>query len=266
MNHECIRLHNAAVIRSGKPILEVDSLEISSGSFFGVVGPNGAGKTTFLSLCAVLISPDRGDVMIFGRKVDDLTPWQQSRLRCRIALVPQSAAVNPIVPLTVEEVISMGVSGSLGLMKRFRAQQRDLVAYWIDNFKLGELRRRTYRSLSGGEQRKVLIARAMAQQPDLLLLDEPTANLDLDWKERLLEIIEQIHCNLRLTVVMISHEVNQLPKSCDTVGLLKQGRLVFAGDRAQALSDEKLSELYQCPVKTVCFDNRHFVLRAKRDP
>ncbi|MFW6107748.1 MAG: ABC transporter ATP-binding protein [bacterium] len=236
-------LLEAVRVRRGRgTILDVDRLAVAAGEFVAVVGRNGAGKTTLLNVCCGLAGPGGGRVELDGRP---LSP----RLRQQIGYLPQAAEYNAGLPLTVREVVRLGRAARRGLLRRFRRLDDQRTAEWLDRLGLGPLGGRTFRTLSGGEQQKALLARAMVQEPALLLLDEPGAYLDVDWRRRLTDTIEAIYLETGLTVLMVSHEVGLVPACCTRVVLMKAGRVVTSGPPDEALSPERLSALYGCRIE-----------------
>jgi len=248
-------------------ILHVPELIVRPRSFLGVVGPNGAGKTTLLGVCAGLIAPTSGQATLTGRRLDGLSSWQRTHLRRRVGLVPQRADYNPDVPLSVREVVSLGRVGPRGLLRTLTGADEALVDTWLATLGLTELAGRTFRSLSGGEQQKVLVARAMVQEPRLLLLDEPTANLDLDWKQRVVALLEKLYAEHPLTVVMVSHDTALLPRCTTEVALLSAGELLEVGPPQEVLTAANLSRMYGCAVEVVTFrGGRHAVAVVPEEP
>ncbi len=228
----------------------------------GIIGPNGAGKTTLLRVCACLIVPDAGQVNIFGQNPRHISAWQRSSVRRLVGYVPQTVEYMPDLPFTTRDIVSMGLYGRKGFLRKLNAEDRRKVDVWIERLGLRALSNSVYRSLSGGERQKALLARAMVQEPSLVLLDEPAANLDLDWKEQLVQLIEELFVNFEVTIVMVSHETWQLPPSCKQVALMKGGEIVFLGQKSEALSNGVLSQLYGCRVETVVRGDRFHALSA----
>jgi iron complex transport system ATP-binding protein len=231
-----LSLCDVRVRRSGRTILDIDDLTIAPGAFVGLLGPNGAGKTTLLKLCAGLIRPVSGCVTLDGQELARLNSWQRCRLRQRIGYVPQSAEYNTELPFTLREVVAMGRTSVRPLLVRLNADDYAMVDLWIERLGLAERRNQTFRSLSGGEQRKTLIARAMAQDPEILMLDEPCANLDFKWRREISDILETLHRRTQITILMVSHETNVLPPACARIVLLTEGRIVADGDPETVLA------------------------------
>jgi iron complex transport system ATP-binding protein len=217
------------VRRCGRSILDIDRLDIFSGSFVGVLGPNGAGKTTLLQVFTGLIRPGRGCVVVGGEDLSQLSSWHKCRLRRRIGYIPQATQYNADLPFTLREVVAMGRTSVRPMLVPLNDEDRGIVDDWIEKVGLSDRRDQTFRSLSGGQQQKVLIARAMAQNPDILLLDEPCANLDFIWRQRISEMIDDLYRRTQVTVVMVSHETTVFPPACDRLIVLSRGRVVADG-------------------------------------
>ena len=249
---ECaIRMENVAVRLAGIEALSDVTLSIANGETVGIIGPNGAGKTTLLSLVNALRRPSRGSVAILGETPARLSGTGLAALRRRIAYVPQIALLPSAVPLCVREVVEIARAGHAGLFRRLGADDRRAVSDAISRMGCEDLTRRPYDQLSGGQQRKVQLARALAQQPDVLLLDEPASNLDPYWQEELVALIDELSRTRQLTILLVTHDVFELPPSCDKVALLDQGR-VRAFDRPErVLTAEVLSDAFHRPLRVM---------------
>ena len=260
MSAGSLGLARVSLRRSGRTILEVDALDIPPGTFLGVIGTNGAGKTTLLDLGAGLIRPDTGRVTLDGHDLTRLGPWRKCEIRKRIGYIPQSAQYNAELPFTVREVVAMGRTSVRPLLARLDRDDYATVDRWIDSLGLSDRRGQTFRSLSGGEQQKVLIARAMAQDPRILMLDEPCASLDFTWKFRISEIVEKLYRQTRVTVVMISHDTSVLPAACRRVILLAGGRILADGEPGRVLSSETLRRAYGRELQAVMAGGRRHIV------
>ncbi|MBN1345897.1 MAG: metal ABC transporter ATP-binding protein [Phycisphaerae bacterium] len=264
MSGVTIELRDVVVARGGRRILDVGELAIEAGRFVGVLGRNGAGKSTFLQTVAGLVRPTRGAVLHDRQSITSMSRWRATSVRRSVGFVPQATEYHADLPLTVREVVGMGLAGPAGLLRSPGEEGRRRVDDWLDRLGLAGMASRTFRSLSGGEQQKVLLARAMVQAPRLLLLDEPAANLDMDWKARMVEWLERVFAEHSMTVVMVSHETGLLPSCCDRVALMDAGRIVRYGPPDETLGAGILGELYGCPVEVIEVDGRrHAVARAQ---
>lgn len=254
-----IALSGVVITRSRRRILDIDSLRIDGGQFINLIGTNGAGKTTLLNVCCGLTKPDGGDITFDGAALNTLSGWAKNRLRKRIGYIPQRADYNAELPFTVREVAVMGRTARKPLGIPLNRGDFDLTEQWLQTLGIADRRNQTFRSLSGGEQQKVLIARAMAQDPELLILDEPVASLDLNWKFQIIDLVTQLHRQLRLTVILVSHEIQSLPLTADRTILLHNGRIAADGPTRQILTSSALAEVYQTRVAVVETDTRPYV-------
>lgn len=265
------------VVAGGRTILDVDELTIAPGEIVAVLGPNGAGKTTLLNTCLGFRKPISGRVQVLGRPVERLGSLALTRLRRDIGYVPQVQPVPEHMPLTVREVVAIGRTGRAGLLRPLRRDDWHVVDEWIERLGLRPLRSEPYGVLSGGEQRKALIARALVQQPRMLILDEPTAHLDLGWREQIVGILEQLGARsgnekgkmrneergggvTRTTMVLVCHELEVLPACCRRVVLLEYGRVVADGEPESVLTDARIQDWYGRGLRAVHVGGRHAVL------
>jgi len=255
-------LSDVLVRRSGRVTLDVPRLVVDPRTFLGIVGPNGAGKTTLLDLCAGLSLPDQGAVRELGRDLASLYSWTRADLRRAVGFVPQRTEYYPDVPLTVREVVSLGRVGPRGLLRKLTPHDHQLADRWIHRLGLRNLADRCFSGLSGGEQQKVLIARAMTQEPRILLLDEPASNLDIDWKEKLVDLLAELYRRTELTVLMVSHETGLLPACVTRVVLMKTGRILAEGAPSEVLTPQNLSQSYDTPLQVVSIGGRIHALAA----
>jgi len=232
------------------------TLCVQPGNFLVVLGPNGAGKSTLLALLDATLKPSTGRVELFGRN-----PWEGSErdraaLRVRIGVVPQRTDFNPLIPLTVREVVAIGAFRGNAFSSRLSREDENRIDEAMERMGITGFAHRTYRSLSGGEQQKVQLARAIAQKPSLLLLDEPASGLDLRWQEYLTEIIAQLSRTQSLSIVMTTHILSHVPTGCKRVVLMRDGCILFDGAAELALTSERLGELYDCPVEIIRREGR----------
>lgn len=244
MTSPAIKCEDLRVAAGRHEILQLRDHRVAAGEMVALLGPNGAGKTTYLRCLLRMQSHVRGRAEVLGRDVSTLGSGGIAALRQRIGYVPQMLPARSEMPLTVREVVAIGLTGVRGLLRRLRREDWHIVDHWIERLGLSALSRRGFGEISGGEQRKTLIARAMVQQPEMLLLDEPTANLDLGWRERMVELIDELYRSMSLTVILVCHELEVLPPSCDRVVVLEEGRVVADGACEDVLTTKLVQELY----------------------
>jgi iron complex transport system ATP-binding protein len=228
--------------RGGRRLFERLTLAFPRGSSTALLGPNGVGKSTLIRLCAGLLAPDRGQLLLDGQP---LAALDRRAIARRVAALLQSEPLE--FPFTVEEVVQMGRIPHQDALGRQRPRDLEVVAQVLDECALGPLRHRTVHTLSGGEQRRVLLARALAQEPELLLLDEPTAALDLHHQVALSELLAQRQ-RRGLTLVVVLHDLSLATRSCDRAVLLSAGQPPVEGSPAEVLTPARLEVAYQVPV------------------
>lgn len=265
MAGSCLHLSDIEIKRSGRTILNIDNLQIASGKFVGVIGTNGAGKTTLLKVCCGLIKPRRGIIKLDDTDWASVSNWTKSNLRKHIGYIPQTTEYNAELPFTLREVVTMGRTSVKPLFSRLNREDYKYVDYWIDRLGLAEQRNQTFRSLSGGEQQKVLIARAMTQEPAILMLDEPCSNLDFNWKYQITNIIDELYQQMNITILMISHETNLLPSSANRIVLLHEGKILVDGTSEEVFKSDAVEKAYQCRIETLDIDGRKYTISKGTD-
>ena len=264
MSSGYIELSNVTVRRSGRTILNVENLNIDDGQFISLIGTNGAGKTTLLCVCCGLITPNTGLIKLDDINLTSLSGWQKVSLRKKIGYVPQSAEYNAELPFTVREVVSMGRTSAKRMCSSLNRRDYEIVDSWLEEMGLAERRNQTFRSLSGGERQKALIARAMTQEPTVLMLDEPGSNLDFNWKQRIVGIIEKLHRQTSVTVLLVSHDVDMLPKNADRTILLHDGQILADGGGKDVFESEMFEKAYGCKFKVADFEGRGYILSCDK--
>ncbi len=194
-----ISFRDVALGYDGVPVLEGLTLDVRPGEFLALVGPNGCGKSTILKGMAGIVEPLRGRIMsgVGGRAV-------------RVGYVPQRETIEMVFPLTVFQVALMGTYGRVGPGRPVTHAERERVRACLDDVGLRDLLRKPYPVLSGGQRQRVLIARALAAAPDVLLLDEPLNGIDLQAAQVIMDLIERLHRERRMTMVMVSHHLKSL--------------------------------------------------------
>jgi ABC-type cobalamin/Fe3+-siderophores transport system ATPase subunit len=212
------------------------TLDISRGDFCGVIGPNGAGKTTLLTIINGLGRIISGTVSILG---EPATGANYSRLRRRIGYVAQQERVDPRAPISCLEAVLVGRCGRAGLLRRLNREDHEQARAMMELTRTSHLATRPVGHLSGGEARKIALARALVQEPEILLLDEPTSNLDPRAVRELGELVVEVFHRFNLTVVMVTHQLDHLPPVANRIIMVRNGRITYSGDRS-ALADARL--------------------------
>lgn len=266
MTPPVIAVRDLEVRRAGKRILSVERWEVGAGRLAGVLGPNGAGKSTLLKCLTGVVRPSAGSVHVLGHDVGRLGPFALTRLRRRAAYLAQTLAPGSEMPLTLREVVSIGRTGTAGLFRPLRPPDWRLTDQWIERLGLAPAAGQPYATLSGGEQRKALLAMAMVQEPEVLLLDEPTANLDVFWREQVVAALEVLR-ETKLTIVLVCHDLEAIPPSADLVLVLQRGRPVAQGACADVLTPQLAEDLYGSGLTVLRRGARYMLApRAGEDP
>ncbi|MEW6519797.1 MAG: heme ABC transporter ATP-binding protein [Thermodesulfobacteriota bacterium] len=225
----------------GKTVLRDLSLAISREEFFIIIGPNGAGKSTLLKALTATEKIDSGSITLFGRPLQDYSRRELARLA---ALVPQTADSN--FPFRVADTVLMGRSPHLGMLGMEQKEDYQIARQAMQATDTSHLADRTLNQLSGGERQRVIIARAICQQPGILFLDEPTASLDLAHQVSIMDLLENLRRERKITICMISHDINLAAMYADRLLLIKEGRVVVTGAPGQVLEEKLLEESYGC--------------------
>lgn len=228
---------------AARDAVEEISLDIEPGRLTAVLGPNGSGKSTLLKVLLRLVSPDRGAIYLGSNR---LTAWRRRDIARLIGVVPQSEAL--LFPVRVRELISMGRYPHLGALRPAGARDRQIVDRAMELCNVAHLADRPMATLSGGERQRARIARALSQEPAILVLDEPTRALDLGHE---MEIIELVHsmAGQGTTVLIVTHHLNLAARYADEIVLMEDGRIAAAGPPGKILSRELLERIYQWPLR-----------------
>jgi len=230
----------------GEMVLEDINLSVYERDFIGLIGPNGGGKTTLFKVLLGLLPPQRGEVRIMGQDV--------RAGRRHIGYVPQTVEFDRDFPIRVWDVVRMGRLGRRRLLQRYTAQDDEAVAEALRQVELLALRDRPIGELSGGQRQRVYIARALAAEPAILLLDEPTASVDPQVSSGLYELLGQL--NEHVTILLVSHDMSAISAHVKTVGCLNR-RLFY--HREKQITPEMLEAGYQCPIDLIAHGVPHRV-------
>ena len=244
-NEPVIQLRDVSFAYDGAPVLQDVNLTIAERESVCIVGPNGGGKTTLLKLVLGLLKPDAGEVRVFGRA--------PRRARLHVGYMPQHVQHDPQFPVSVMDIVLMGrlgQGGLCGLLGWYARTDRHAAAQALAELGMEQFARRPYAALSGGERQRVLIARALCCQPDLLLLDEPTANVDTAVEARLVEILQKL--NQRMTIVMVSHDLGFVADMVQRVVCVNRQVVVHP---TSELTGEMIQDIYDGRVRIVRHDD-----------
>ncbi len=251
-----VSIKNVSVSFRENVALKDISLDIDGGAFVSVIGPNGAGKTTLLTIVNGLGKILSGSVQVFG---ETLTRINARRIREDIGYVPQHVNIDIRSPVSVHEAVCIGRYGKKGLLGKWTENDENMVRDALKTVGIAHLAAKPIGHLSGGEHQKVSIARAIAQEPKIILLDEPTSNLDPKSQNDILQLIERIYGERKFTIVFVTHILSHIPECCSQVVLMKKGRVIYKGGSDEAFREDRLADLYECSLQISKINGkRHF--------
>lgn len=229
---------------TNKAILQGINFSARPGEVTALVGPNGAGKTTLVRAMSGILPLQQGSIHAFGKEIHRLTAAQRARL---VAVVPQATQLPPA--FTGWQTVVLGRTPYLNWLGNLSNRDEAITLDAMKQTATLELANRQVGQLSGGEQQRLLLARALAQSAPILVLDEPTTHLDIQFQFNLLADVRRLAVEQNLVVVMAMHDLNLVSRFCDKVALLQGGRLVSFGTPTQVLTAERLSEVYQIKIE-----------------
>ncbi len=233
-------------------VLREVNLHIRQGEFLAILGPNGGGKTTLLKLMLGILKPTGGIVRILGQDPSHMTG--------RIGYVPQDTSVNKDFPISVMDVTLMGRLGHMGLSRRYSDEDRAQARQALERVDMWEYRGRPIGKLSGGQRQRVFIARALAANPLIIFMDEPTASVDKEFQTDLYEFLKEL--NVSSTVVVVSHDLSVLSSYVKSIACLNQ--TLYYHNSAE-ITPEMVDMAYHCPVELIAHGLPHRVLRKHED-
>jgi iron complex transport system ATP-binding protein len=249
-----IQGHHLEFSYSSLPAVVDVSLSLPRGAMGALIGANGSGKSTLIRLLTGLLTPGTGEVIFDGASLSIVHPRERAK---RIAYVPQSS--SNVFPFTALEVVLTGRSPYSGRFRFESSHDEQIALNALNALDAAHLASRHITELSGGERQLVTVARALAQEPELLLLDEPASALDLKHRTQLTRALRKLRDERGITVLMITHDLMLLDSAADLIFAMKCGRLVASGAPEVVLTEAVLGEVYDAPVKTMRSDGRTFV-------
>jgi iron complex transport system ATP-binding protein len=242
------------------PVLREVSCAVSTAGWLALIGPNGAGKTTLLRAVAGLL-PHRGTIQVDHADLAALRGRSRARL---IAYVPQAPVLPP--DMTVEEYVLLGRTPHLGYLGSMGRRDRDKAAEAAERLDVARFASRRLGSLSGGERQRVLLARALAQEPGVLLLDEPTSDLDIGHQQQVLELVDDLRRSRGVTVLSTLHDLTQASQYAGELALLHDGRIEAAGPPPAVLTEDVITRVYAARVTVTTGPDGRPVVTPVREP
>lgn len=230
---KAVCLENAYLGYGKTNVLSNINICIHSGEYWTVVGTNGCGKSTLLKSIMGIIQPLRGNISLSSK--------------CKISYVPQNTQLDPLFPLTVYEVVQMGIYGQLGIIKRLRRKHHEVICAAIHSVCLQEKTHSLFRNLSGGQRQKALIARALVSKPNCLILDEPTSGIDIPSQREILHFVKKLHQVDQATVIMVTHNLSIVNKYAQNVAIIHNGH-IECGTQKTMMTPQKLEQIYGCSI------------------
>lgn len=244
INENCIEVNNVSFSYNDHLILEDVSFKVKVGEYLGVIGPNGGGKTTLIKIILGILKPGKGEVKIFGTEISHY------KERGLIGYVPQRISQDAAqFPATAEEIVRSGRTARIGIFRKFTKEDGKAIEEAMEAADISAYKKKLLGELSGGERQRVFIARALAAEPKILILDEPGVGVDMPAQERFYDFIEKLNKS-GLTVIFISHDIDAVAQEVKNL-LCVNKKLVCHGAVGKFLKDEHMEKLYGKKVKIV---------------
>lgn len=235
----CIEISNVNFNYGKEPILEDVSFCIARGDYLGIIGPNGGGKTTLLKIILGLIKPDSGTVKVFGQDI-----YKLKKERAHIGYVPQrSSQIDTNFPATVYEIVESGRTALNGILGSLKQADKDAIENALKITEMGQYRNALINSLSGGQRQRVFIARALAGEPQILILDEPTVGVDIPSQEQFFKFLADLNHKYGLTIILVSHDIDVITKEVHSLLALNK-KVIIQGKAKDLLTEDHLTKLY----------------------
>ena len=234
-----IRIEKISLGYQEKKVISNLSLDFGKGEFCALLGPNGAGKSTLLKAMIGFHEPDDGEIIINDKT---LTKWPRYELAKQIAIIPQDFQLQ--FDYTVKELVFMGRFPYLGYWQNYSKHDSEIVEEVLAKLDLLRLQEELYSQLSGGERRRVSIARALVQETDILLMDEAFANLDINHQLEIMQLLSQVNKEQNKLIILVSHNINLTSEYCDRIVMMKKGKLIADGKPGEVVNKQVIRALY----------------------
>ena len=245
-----IKAENINITLEKNNILKDINIEVDNKEVVGIIGPNGSGKSTFLKCIYRVLKPSDGAILLDKVDIKDMTVKESSK---RLAVLSQHNNYN--FDFTVKDIVLMGRSPHKKFMERDNKEDYDIVNDALKKVEMLEFKDRCFQSLSGGEQQRVILARALAQQPQCLILDEPTNHLDIKYQLQLMRIVK----NLNIEVIAAIHDLNIAAMYCDKIYVLKDGEIIKYGNPKEVLTQKLIKEVYEVDAEVILNNERIYI-------
>lgn len=233
-----IELKEVTFAYGNREVLDKVDLKIHRGDYLGIIGPNGGGKTTLLKLMLHLLYPQSGEITLFGKPIDTFNEWY------RIGYVPQKAvAFDSNFPATVYEVVAMGRYGRRGIFHSLTRHDHTAIRKAIKEVEMEEYKDRLITDLSGGQQQRVFIARALAAEPEMIFLDEPTVGVDVNTQQQFYNLLRRLNQSLELTLILVSHDIDVIANEATEIACVNK-TLIYDSNPKHFVKTSALQELY----------------------
>ncbi len=238
-----IQLKNISFHYSQIKVLDNICMNVKKGEFLGIIGPNGSGKTTLLNIMSNFLTPDCGRVLLNDR---DISSYSTSQTAREIAVVHEQVVLS--FSYTVSDIVHMGRRPYLGMFRSEQPEDFEIVNDAMAVTDVYHLRNRPVDHLSSGERQRVFIAQALAQNPGIIFLDEPTSHLDISHEIKIFGLLEKLQHEKKLTVVVVTHNINLISQYSDRLVILKNGVILREGNAHQVITENSMKELYETDV------------------
>jgi zinc/manganese transport system ATP-binding protein len=241
-NSNIIEFKNIETVYEGEkiPVIYNVNLKVKYGEFISVIGPNGAGKTTLLETINGLLSYNKGKGFVFGKEIKK----NKSEIRKEIGYVIQNFEMDPLAPFLCKDIVMSGRTGKIGTFRFAKKSDWDIVWYSMGLVGMIDFANRPIGKLSGGEFQKILLSRALAQNPKLLLLDEPFSNLDYASRKQVETLLNRIHEKKNITILIVSHDLSFVPSRCKRIIVLDHGKIIMDGNREKILKSDIIKSIF----------------------
>jgi iron complex transport system ATP-binding protein len=227
-------------------LLEDFNFTLAAGEFAGLIGPSGAGKTTIFRLMSGFVKPRSGRIKLKDHELNSYPVNERSRI---MAVVPQTM-LSPL-PYTVRQIVEMSRVTRVSRFSVLNSKDNQAVTRALEEMEVLQYENTLFNNLSGGEKQRVMIAMALAQEPEILLLDEPTASLDIGHCARLMKLLKQMNQERQMAVMIISHDIQLAARSCERLILIQEGRIIANGPPAEVLKPDLINQAYSCSTEII---------------